>query len=311
MEKVLITGGAGYLGSVITPALLSCGYHVTVIDNFMYRQNSLLECCSHRNFEVIRGDCRDASLVLSKLTQSDIVIPLAAIVGMPLCEQDPVNAKLINEDAVRFIVDHLSPDQKILFPMTNSGYGIGEEGVLCTEESPLKPISLYGNTKANAEKIVLQHGNCITFRLATVFGMSSRMRLDLLVNDFVYRAVTDAAVVLFEGHFIRNYIHIRDVAKAFMHGMSHFENMKGQAYNLGLEDANLSKIELCEVIKRKIPKFEYVESAIGHDPDKRNYQVSNQRILKTGYRPDWSLDEGIEELIKGYRIIRNCHYANV
>lgn len=311
LANILITGGAGYLGSVITPTLLMQGHQVTVIDNFMYRQSSLLDCCRYPNFEIVRGDCRDASLVLSKLRQCDVVIPLAAIVGMPLCEQDPTNAKLINEDAVRFIVDHLSAEQKIIFPMTNSGYGIGQEGVVCTEESPLKPISLYGVTKANAEACVLAHDNAITFRLATVFGLSPRMRLDLLVNDFVYRAVTDASVVVFEGHFIRNYIHIRDVAKAFVHALSNFDTLKGNAFNVGLEDANLSKIELCEVIKRQLPKFEYVEAQVGEDPDKRNYKVSNQKILSTGYRPDWRLEEGIEELIKGYRIVRNSLYANV
>jgi nucleoside-diphosphate-sugar epimerase len=196
-------------------------------------------------------------------------------------------------------------------PVTNSGYGVGEKGKPCTEESPLRPISTYGITKVKAEEAVLQRENSISFRLATVFGLSPRMRLDLLVNDFVYRAVNDRAVMIFEGHFKRNYIHIRDVVRTFLHGMAHFDGMKGRPYNVGLEDANLSKLELCAVIKRHLPKFVYLEAPIGEDPDKRDYIVSNARILATGFKPEWNLDRGIQELIKGYVILRNTIYSNV
>jgi nucleoside-diphosphate-sugar epimerase len=204
-----------------------------------------------------------------------------------------------------------SPAQWILMPVTNSGYGIGEKGKLCTEDSPLRPISLYGVTKVKAEEKVLARRNGISFRLATVFGVSPRMRVDLLVNDFVHRAVTDRAVVIFEGHFKRNYIHVRDVVRAFIHGLDHFETMKGRPYNVGLDDANLSKLELCAVIKKHLPKFVFLEAPIGEDPDKRDYIVSNARIAATGFKPQWSLDRGIQELIKGYTIVRNSLYSNV
>jgi nucleoside-diphosphate-sugar epimerase len=205
----------------------------------------------------------------------------------------------------------LEEDQRILYATTNSGYGIGEQGKFCTEESPLRPISLYGVTKVKAEEAVLKRKNSISFRLATVFGMSPRMRLDLLVNDFVYRAVNDRAVVIFEGHFKRNYIHIQDVANAFVHGIENYEAMRGRAYNVGLEDANLSKLELCEKIRQHLPQFTFMEAPIGEDPDKRDYIVSNQRILSTGYKPQWNLDRGIAELIKGYEIVKNTIYSNV
>jgi nucleoside-diphosphate-sugar epimerase len=309
--KILITGGAGYIGSVLTPILLAAGYEVTVVDSFMFRQNSLAECCHYDTFEVVRGDCRNEALIKDLLKDADVVIPLAALVGAPLCARDQVGTQTINQDAVEMICRLASPQQRILMPVTNSGYGIGEAGKFCTEESPLRPISLYGVTKVAAEKAVLERDNSITFRLATVFGMAPRMRTDLLVNDFVYRAVYDRAVVIFEGHFKRNYIHIRDVAKVFLHGLAHFEAMKGKAYNVGLEDANLSKLELCAKIKEHLPNFVYLEAPIGEDPDKRDYIVSNQRILSTGFTPDWSLDRGIKELIKGYTILRNSIYSNV
>ncbi|MGK7955510.1 MAG: SDR family oxidoreductase, partial [Crocosphaera sp.] len=229
----------------------------------------------------------------------------------PLCSRDEVGTRTINYEAVKMICDLASPEQRILMPVTNSGYGIGESGKFCTEESPLRPISLYGTTKVDAEKAVLERENSMTFRLATVFGMSPRMRVDLLVNDFVYRAFYDRAVVFFEGHFKRNYIHIRDVAKVFIHGIENFEAMKGQPYNVGLEDANLSKLELCAEIKKYLPKFTYLEAPIGEDPDKRDYIVSNARILKTGFEPEWPLSRGIRELIKGYTILRNSIYSNV
>ena len=310
-ERVLVTGGAGYLGSILIPGLLAKGYDVTVLDNFMYKQNSLLDCCHYDRFNVVRGDCRDERLLKTLLKTSDIIIPLAAIVGAPACKLDETAAKTVNQDAIQLLLSLRSKEQKVLYPTTNSGYGIGEQGKFCTEESPLNPISLYGVTKVEAEKAVLDSGNSITFRLATVFGMAPRMRLDLLVNDFVYRATMDRAVVIFEGHAKRNYIHIRDVARAFMHALDNFSSMQGQAYNVGLSDANLSKLELCAEIQKQIPNFVYLEAPIGEDPDKRDYIVSNEKIEKTGFKPVNSLTMGIKELIKGYSVIRNQTYANV
>lgn len=309
--KILITGGAGYIGSVLTPTLLAKGYDVTVVDSFMFRQSTLADCCQYDGFEVVRGDSRDEALIKSLLPQHDVIIPLAALVGAPLCSRDAIGTQTINSDAIAMLCRLASPQQRILMPVTNSGYGIGEAGKFCTEESPLRPISLYGVTKVEAEKAVLDRENSITFRLATVFGMSPRMRIDLLVNDFVYRAVHDRAVVIFEGHFKRNYIHIRDVVNVFLHGLDNFETMKGKPYNVGLEDANLSKLELCAEIQKYLPKFVYLEAPIGEDPDKRNYIVSNARILATGFTPQWSLGRGIQELIKGYTIIRNSVFSNV
>ncbi len=310
-EKILITGGAGYIGSVLAPYLLEKGYSVTVLDVFRFGQSSLLDCCANKHFDVVRGDCRDESLMKTLMKDKDIVIPLAALVGAPLCDQDKIGAESINFKAVDLICKLASKSQRVLYPTTNSGYGIGEKGKFCTEDTPLKPISLYGITKCKAENAVLARGNYITYRLATVFGSSPRMRMDLLVNDFVYRAFTDRAVVIFEGHFKRNYIHIRDVAKVFLHGIEHFEHMKGKPYNVGLEDANLSKIELCEEIKKILPKFVYLEASVGEDPDKRDYIVSNKRILATGYKPEWSLPDGIRELLKCYTIIKAKVFSNV
>lgn len=309
--NILVTGGAGYLGSIMVPELLKLGHKVTVLDTFMFGQNSLSDVCHLDNFNVVRGDARD-SLLLEKLTtKADIIIPLAALVGAPLCNRDEIGTITTNKDAIQTLCNVLSPSQKILMPVTNSGYGIGEEGVYCTEKTPLRPISTYGKTKVEAEEIILQRENSISFRLATVFGMSPRMRLDLLVNDFTYRAVKDGFIVIFEGHFKRNYIHIRDVARAFIHGIDNFESMKGEAYNVGLSDANLSKLELCSKIKEQVPHFTIMEAEIGQDPDQRNYIVSNEKIEATGFKPKYSLDNGITELIKGYTIINNSKFSNV
>lgn len=310
-QNILVTGGAGYLGSMIIPELLSLGHKVTVLDNFMFKQNPLAHVCANPEFDVIRGDARDEGLIKGAIKDVDVVIPLAALVGAPLCNNDQLGTTSINRDAVIMLTKLLSKDQRILMPITNSGYGIGEKGKFCIEESPLNPISLYGTTKVEAEAAVLERGNAISFRLATVFGMAPRFRLDLLVNDFVYRAVHDRAVVLFEADFKRNYIHIRDVARAFIHGLDNFETMKDEAYNVGLSDANLSKRELCEKIHEHIPSFVFMEAPIGEDPDKRDYIVSNEKIEATGYMPQHSLDMGIRELIKGYRMIRNAQYGNV
>ena len=309
--KILITGGAGYLGSIVTPHLLNKGHEVTVLDNFLFRQNSLADCCHYESFNVVRGDCREASILKNLLKDADIIIPLAAMVGAPLCDQDKLAAESVNHSAVKLICDLVSPDQRIIIPITNSGYGVGEEGKFCTEKTPLRPISLYGKTKVVAEKEVLSRDNSISFRLATVFGMAPRMRLDLLVNDFVYRAVNDRSLLIFEGHFKRNYIHVRDIARVFEHAIDNFKLMKGKPYNAGLEEANLSKLELCAKIKEHLPEFAYIEAKVGEDPDKRDYIVSNQRLLSSGFQTEWNLDRGIRELIKGYTIIRNTIYSNV
>ena len=309
--RILITGGAGYIGSVLTPALLGAGHEVTVVDNFLFRQNSLADCCHQDAFQVVRGDCRDEALMKRLAAKADVIIPLAALVGAPMCDRDPVAAQTTNLDAVALLCRIASREQRILMPITNSGYGVGQKDKSCTEDSPLSPISLYGVTKVKAEELVLQRENSLSFRLATVFGVSPRMRIDLLVNDFVYRAVNDRAVVVFEGHFKRNYVHIRDVARVFVHGLDRFEAMRGKPYNVGLDDANLSKLELCAAIQKQLPKFVYLEAPIGEDPDKRDYIVSNARIAATGFKPQWSLDRGIRELIKGYTIMRNSVYSNV
>lgn len=309
--NILVTGGAGYLGSILIPELLKLEYNVTVLDNFMFGQNSLLECCAYENFNVIRGDAREEDTLKPLLKKADYIIPLAALVGAPLCKRDRIGTITTNRDAIATVVRLVSKEQRIIMPTTNSGYGIGQKGVYCTEETPLNPISLYGKVKVEAEKIVLDRDNSISFRLATVFGMSPRMRIDLLVNDLTYRAIKDRFVVIFEGHFKRNYIHIRDVARAFIHAMDNFDTMKNEPYNVGLSDANLSKLELCAKIKEQVPDFVYIEAPIGEDPDKRDYLVSNEKIEKTGFKSIHSLEMGIRELIKGYKIITNSKYSNV
>ena len=309
-HSILVTGGAGYLGSTLVPALLAGGHKVMVLDNFMYRQAPLAHVCADANFDMVRGDARDATTLRPLIKRADIVIPLAALVGAPLCERDQVGAETTNHGAVRTAIELMSREQRLLMPTTNSGYGVGEAGQFCTEETPLRPISVYGRTKVAAEQAVLDRSNSISFRLATVFGMSPRMRLDLLVNDFVYRAVTDRAVVLFEAHFKRNYLHVRDVANAFLHGIAQFEAMRDRPYNVGLSDANLSKLELCQRIQKHLPKFVFLEAPIGEDPDKRDYIVSNARIEAAGFHPRHSLDDGIAELMKGYAMIRNNAFGN-
>lgn len=309
--NILVTGGAGYLGSTLVPDLLAAGHRVTVLDNFMFRQASLNHICHHPNFSVVRGDIRIESAIAPLMKKADVIIPLAALVGAPLCSMDPVGATTTNHDAITLMIRLLSRDQRVLMPTTNSAYGTGDDNNFCTEDSPLRPISQYAIEKVAVEKELMEHPNAISLRLATVFGMSPRMRLDLLVNDFTYRAVSDKCVVLFEAHFKRNYIHVRDVSLAFRHGLDNFDRMKGRIYNVGLSDANVSKKELCERIQKQIPQFTFIEAAVGKDPDQRNYVVSNARIEATGYRPQVSLDAGITELIKGYTMIRNSVYGNV
>jgi nucleoside-diphosphate-sugar epimerase len=308
--KILVTGGAGYIGSILVPELLKKNHEVIVIDNFMYNQTSLLDVSYNKKLSIIRGDARNKELVSKYLKNVDAILPLACLVGAPACDTDPVTARTTNYDAIKMILDMRKKNQKIIFPTTNSGYGIGEKGKYCTENTPLRPVSLYGKLKVDIEKEILKSGNSITLRLATVFGVSPRMRLDLLVNDFTYRAVNDRFLVLFQSQFKRNYIHIRDVAKAFIHCLNNFEEMKNEPYNVGLSDANLNKWELCEEIKKKIPDFYFVEADVGEDPDKRDYIVSNEKIESTGFKPDYTLQEGISELIKGYRVLKRNQYAN-
>ena len=310
-EKVLVTGGAGYLGSILVPALLNEGYRVTVLDSLIYNQHSLLECCANPDFDFIKGDLCDKDLMTALIPGFDIIIPLAAIVGAPACKINPSLTRLVNYDAQLMIIRKLSPDQKVIFPTTNSGYGIGEKDKFCTEGSPLRPITEYGKAKVEVERAFLNNGNAVTFRLATVFGMSPRMRMDLLVNDFTYQAFKNRFIVLFEEHFRRNYIHIRDVARAFIFGIDNYDRMKGEPFNVGLSSANLTKKELCEKIKEYVPDL-YIHSApVGEDPDKRDYIVSNEKIESLGWKPDYSLDEGIKELLKGYKILKPNQFANV
>jgi len=312
MKKVLVTGGAGYIGSVLVPELLRRGDEVTVVDNFMYGQHSLLDVAHMKNLAIIRGDARNEELMKKVIPGKDFIIPLACIVGAPACDMDPVAARTTNLEAVQMILRLRTPSQKIIFPNTNSGYGRMQEGVAyCDETSALDPVSLYGKLKVQAELAVLKAGNAITFRLATVFGASPRMRVDLLVNDFVHRALFDRTAVLFEPHFKRNYIHVRDVGRAFIHAMDHFEAMKNEAYNVGLSEANLSKSELCAEIKKQLPQFVYIESAIGEDPDKRNYIVSNAKIEKTGFKPQYALQDGIQELVKAYQVAQRTEFTNL
>ncbi len=309
--KILVTGGAGYLGSTLVPELLSLGHQVTVADNFVYKQSSLNHVCHYSNFKVVKGDVRIESFMKPLIKEADVIIPLAALVGAPICNQDPVGATTINHDSIMMMLKLVSKEQLILMPTTNSAYGSGDKNNFCTEESPLNPISRYAIDKVEIEKSLMDHPNAISFRLATVFGMSPRMRIDLLVNDFTYRAVYDGFVVLFESHFKRNYVHVKDVSRVFQHAILNHDKMKGQIYNVGLSEANVSKWELCERIKKHLPNFTFLEAPLGKDPDQRNYIVSNQKLESTGYRTAHSLDHGIEELIKGFTMIKNTKYGNV
>jgi nucleoside-diphosphate-sugar epimerase len=311
MMKVLLPGGAGYIGSVLTPLLLNQGYEVTVFDNFMYHQSSLNHVCYHPKFSLVKGDLRDRESLAPLVASADVIIPLAALVGAPLCNRDPFTATAVNREATIALIHSISPSQLILMPTTNSSYGSGDKDNFCTEDSPLNPLSQYAREKREVEEVLMQRDQAISFRLATVFGMSPRMRIDLLVNDFVYRAVHDQAILLFESHFKRNFIHVRDVSEVFVFGIQNFEKMKGEIYNVGLSNANLSKKELCEKIRDHIPSFTFVDAPIGQDPDQRNYIVSNDKIEKAGFFPKVSLDDGIKELMKGYHMLRNVVYSNV
>jgi len=313
MEKfnILVTGGAGYLGSTLVPELLGLGHKVTIIDNFMFKQSSLNHICYDKNLTIVNCDVRIKDDVIKHLRYADVIIPLAAYVGAPLCKKDPFGASSVNKDAIFLMLDNISKNQRVIMPTTNSAYGMGEKNNFCTEESKLNPISLYAIEKVEVEKRLIEHSNFISYRLATVFGMSPRMRIDLLVNDFVYRAVYDGFVIVFEGHFKRNYIHVRDISRAFIHAIDNFESLKNNIYNVGLSDANISKLDLCKKIQKFVKNFVFLEEKIGKDPDQRNYIVSNDKIEKTGFKPIVSLDDGIQELIKGYTMIKNTVYGNI
>lgn len=309
--RVLVTGGAGYIGSILCEHLLDAGYDVTVLDRLLFNQPGAFHLCANSNFEFVRGDARDENLMRRLVSECDAIIPLAAVVGAPACDADPWLAESTNLDAIRLVNKLRSKSQPVIYPNTNSGYGTKSGDVYCTEDSPLDPITLYGRTKVQAEQELLASPNAVTLRLATVFGMSPRMRLDLLVNHFVYTAVTDGYVVIFEKDFKRNYIHVRDAADAFVHALTNVEKMKGKAYNAGLDAANLSKAELAQKIKQHVPKFHIEFSELGSDPDKRNYIVSNQRLKEAGFEAKRSLDDGIRELLKGYRMMPRSPYKNI
>ena len=309
--KILVTGGAGYLGSTMVPALLDAGHEVTVVDNFMFGQTSLNHVCHHPKFKVHKLDVRLKDKMLPLLKEAEVLIPVAGYVGAPLCAKDPIGAAAVNHEALLWMFDNVSKDQIILMPTTNSAYGTGDDNNFCDEESPLRPISQYALEKVEIEQRLMEHGNAISFRLATVFGMSPRMRIDLLVNDFTYRAVYDRFVVLFESHFKRNYIHVKDVTRVFMHGLDNFDKLKGEIFNVGLTEANVSKFELCQAIQKQLPDFIFPEAPLAKDPDQRNYIVSNAKIEGTGWKPEFSLDAGISDLIKGYTMIKNTRYGDV
>ncbi len=310
-QKILITGGAGYIGSRLTPHLLKLGYHVTVIDSLLFNQSSLLECCSKPNFRFINGDITNSHLIEYELKDKDIIIPLAAIVGAPACNYNKTMTKKINLTAYKFLLSKIKKNQKLIFPNTNSGYGIGKKTEYCDEDSPLKPISDYGKYKVAIEQIILKKNKGITLRLATVFGSSPRMRTDLLVNDFVLKAVTDRSIILFESHFRRNFIHVLDVVSAFVFAIKNYDIMRGQTYNIGLSSANLTKMELAKKIQKLIPNTYIHEAMIGNDPDKRDYIVSNKKIESIGWKAKYSLDFGIKELIKVYAILKTNSFTNI
>ena len=309
--KVLVTGGAGYLGSILCERLLHGGHEVVVIDNLMYQQQTLFHLCANPDFDFVVGDARNESLMTDLVKRADVIIPLAAVVGAPACDRDPWLARSVNLEAIRLINRLRSRHQLVIYPNTNSGYGAKSGDSYCTEDTPLEPISLYGQTKVEAEAELLEAGNSITLRLATVFGTSPRMRLDLLVNHFVYAAVTDGYIVIFEKEFKRNYVHIRDVADCFVYCIGHPEKMVGRPYNVGLDAANLSKEELALKVKEYVPNFYIHFGPVGSDPDKRNYIVSNQRLREAGFEARRSLEEGIKELLKGYRMMGRSPFKNI
>ena len=310
MANVLVTGGAGYIGSVLVPDLLSDGHEVTVLDNFMYKQNSLASSCIHPHLKMVVGDIRDKALIKRLVAENEIIFPLAAIVGAPACNRDATAAESINLDAALNLISVASKDQKIVMPTTNSAYGTTKPGEVSSETSELNPISSYAKHKAELELSLMEQPQNISFRLATVFGMSPRMRLDLLVNDLCYRAIHERSVVLFEADFIRNYVHVRDVSRVLRWAIES-DKATGEIFNFGLTEANLSKRMLCEAIQRHVPSFVFVEAEFGKDPDQRNYTVSNSKIESTGFTFEYGLDRGLTELIKGLATLKNSQYSNL
>jgi len=297
--KVLVTGGAGYIGSVLTNFLAKLDYNVTVFDNFFFKQEYIKSRLLRNNINIIQGDVRDEKLLFDVVKKNDVIIPLACLVGAPLCDLYQEEAIHVNQISIKNLTNILSKQQIVIFPVSNSGYGIGKKNELCTEMSKLNPISLYGKTKVRAEEIIMGRENSIALRLATVFGMSPRMRVDLLVNNFVYQSLLTKNLKIFEGNFKRNYVHIEDVVNVFIYMINNFDKYKNNVFNFGLEDANLSKLELANKIKVYIKDLIIEESEFGKDPDKRDYIVSNKKILSTGFNFKKSLDNGIQELIKG------------
>ena len=311
-KKVLITGGAGYIGSVLTEVLLDNGYNVTVFDNLMYKQTSLLHLCDNKNFIFVKGDVTNKKDLLPQIINHDIIIPLAAIVGAPACDTNKALATAINYTQIEFIVDNLRKNQKLLMPNTNSQYGSSKD--IITEDSPFNPLSHYAVTKCKAEEYIIDWGNGICLRLATVFGSSPRMRTDLLVNDFVYKAMSQDCLVLFQSHFKRNYIHVRDIAYTFLHCIENYDKLNGEVFNVGLSNANLNKMELAETIKMYFPNLVILENEFGVDIDNRNYIVSNDKLEATGWKPRYTIEDGIEELMSAYQMIitdNNKKYTNL
>ncbi len=312
MKNILVTGGAGYIGNVLIRNLLKKDFKVTVFDNFYYNQfNSILDLVSLKNLNIIENDVRNTKDLLDQVKLNDIIIPLAGIVGAPACSKNEKLATEVNTVQIKEISKNLSKDQIVILPVTNSGYGIGKEGIYCDEKSPLNPISHYGKTKVEAEKYIVDKNNFVSMRLATVFGVSGRMRTDLLVNNFVYKAYNEKSLILFESHFKRNYIHIQDISNAIIKILLNFNNFKNEIYNVGINDANLSKKELAYKIKDHLPDLEITEDEFAKDPDKRNYIVSNDKIYNKGWKPTKTLDDGIEELIKCYRLFKNKNSSNI
>lgn len=317
MTNILITGGAGYIGNVLAGVLLDEGFNVTVLDNLIHRQHGILEYCRNERFKFLYGDVRDKETYKKVVAQANVIINLAAYVGMPLCNRFPIEARHVNQESAEYLSDIVSPEQLVIHATTNSGYGLGQhvegKAVYCTEETPLNPISIYGITKCAAEKAIMSKGNNISFRLATVMGVSRKMRMDLLVNDFTYRAWNDKFIVLFESSFLRNFIHVRDVADAMVFAISEASRMRGQIYNLGNTNANVNKMELCLAIKKQIPDFYITESPINKDPDQRNYIVSNKKLESLGWRPEYSLDDAIREVLMACPVIKysNCPFSDI
>ena len=311
-KKVLITGGAGYIGSVLTEVLLDNGYNVTVFDNLIYKQTSLLHLCDNKRFEFVKGDVINQKELLPHIVNNDIIIPLAAIVGAPACDANKDLATAINYTQIEFIVDNIRKDQKLLMPNTNSQYGSSKD--IITEDSPFNPLSHYAVTKCKAEEYIMDWDNGICLRLATVFGSSPRMRTDLLVNDFVYKAMSQDCLVLFQSHFKRNYIHVRDIAYTFLHCIENYDKLNGEVFNVGLSKANLNKMELAKTIKMYFPYLVILENEFGKDIDNRNYIVSNDKLEATGWLPRYTIEDGIEELMSAYQMIitdNNKKYTNL